>query len=209
MIITDIKEQLKDEKRVSVYIDNKFAFGITKVDAIFYKLKIGDKITQKKYDTIIAENIFIKARDKALKLLGLRARSRKEIEDKLKADYSQEVIDRVIALLEKYYYINDENFARIYSKEKFKLKGWSKKRVAFELRNKGISNEITDKILEETDFDASSVIDKLLEKRLKGKKNIDYKEKQKQFNYLVSKGYEFDEVKEAIDRYIKSYISNE
>ncbi len=200
MIITDIKEQVKDNKRVSVYIDNKFSFGITKVDAIFYKLKTGDEISQEKYDKIISENIFIKARDKALKLLGLRARSRKEIEDKLKTDYSQFVIDRVVSLLEKYDYINDENFAKIFSKEKFKLKGWSKKRIAFELRNKGISNEIIEKTLNECDFDTSSVINKLLEKRLKGKKDIDYKEKQKQFNYLLSKGYDFDEVKEAIDK---------
>lgn len=204
MIITDIKEQVKDSNRVSVYIDNKFAFGITKVDELYYKLRIDDEISQEKYNKIINENIFAKARDKALKLLGLRARSRKEIYDKLKPDYSEEVIERVISLLEKYGYLNDEAFAKAYSNDKFKAKGWSKKRIAHELRLKGVSIDIITKILEKSDFDTASVLDKLLEKRLKGKIDIDYSEKQKQFNHLASKGYDFDEVKDAIERYIKN-----
>lgn len=206
MKITDIKEQVKDDKRVSVYIDGKFVFGISKVDAIWYKLKIDDEISQEKLDKILNENIFIKARDKALKLLGYRARSKKEIVDKLKNDYSEDIINRVLDLLEKYDYINDEKFATMYSKEKFKLKGWSKKRIAFELRLKGVNNDIISKVLEESEFDTTSVIEKLLIKRLKGKTNIDYKEKQKQFNYLVSKGYEFDEIQEVINKVIKNSL---
>ncbi len=203
MVITDIKEQVKDVKRVSVYIDGKFSFGITKVDAIFYKLKIGDEISQEKYDKIIAENVFIKARDKALKLLGYRARSKKEIEDKLKTDYSPQIIERVIDLLEKYEYINDESFAKAYSSDKFKFKGWSNKRIRFELRKKGVSESIITKVLEESDFDNSSAIEKLLLKRLKGKTDIDFKEKQKQFNYLASKGYEFEDINDVMNRVLK------
>lgn len=203
MIITDIKEQTKDKKRLSVYIDNKFAFGITKVDAVYYKLKTGDELSLEKYNKIISENVFIKARDKAVKFLGARARSQKEIEDKLSGDYSQEVIDRVISLLKKYDYINDKHFAQIYSREKFKLKGWSEKRIVFELKKKGIPQDIIDKVIDEADFDSSSAIDSLLEKRLKGRRDIDYKERQKQFNYLMSKGYEFEDVRSAIDRYLK------
>lgn len=203
MIITDIKEQVKDNKRLSIYIDNKFAFGITKVDALFYKLKIGDEISLEKYNKIIDESIFTKARDKALKLLGLRARSRQEIYNKLKDDYSDEIIDRVLNLLEKYGYIDDEKFAIAYAKDKLKQKGWSKKRIAYELSNKGVDRQIIYNTLENMDFDHSSVIDKLLEKRLNGKDINDYKERQKQFNYLASKGYEFEDIKEAIERYSK------
>lgn len=203
MIITDIKEQTKDNKRVSVFIDNKFAFGITKIDAIYYRLKINDEISQEKYNKIIEENIFIKARDKALKLLGIRARSRKEIEDKLKADYSSEVIERVLSLMDKYGYTDDEKFAKAYADDKFKLKGWSNRRIAFELKKKGVSDKIINNLLAESNYDTASAIEKLLLKRLKGKTNIDFKEKQKQFNYLASKGYEFDEIKEAVDKICK------
>lgn len=200
MKITDIKPQLNDEKRVSVFIDNKFAFGITKVDAIYYKLKAGEEISKEKLDTLIRENIFKKARDKALKLLGVRARSKKEIADKLKSDYSDDIINDVLKLLEKYDYINDAKFASMYAKEKFKLNGWSKKRIAYELRLKGINNADIENVFSENDFDTLSSIEKLLLKRLKGKTDLDYKEKQKQFRYLASKGYEFDEINEVMNR---------
>ncbi|MGN1318954.1 MAG: regulatory protein RecX [Lachnospirales bacterium] len=204
MKITDIKEQVKDKNRLSIYIDHKFSFGITKVDAIIYKLKIGDEISKEKYDKIISENVFIKARDKALKLLGLRARSKKEIIDKLKADYNEEVINKVLSVLEKYGYIDDEKFAFAFANDKFKQKGWSNKKIIYELKLKGISQDIINKVLEKSDFDTFSAIKKLLEKRLKGKTKIDFKEKQKQFNYLASKGYEFEEIKEALEDFIKN-----
>lgn len=174
MIITDIKEQVKDNKRLSVYIDGKFAFGITKVDALLYKLKINDEISKEKYDKILSENIFIKARDKALKLLGLRAASQKEVENRLKGDYPEEVIKRVIDLMKKYGYIDDEKFARMYASDKFRLKGWSKKRIIFELKTKGVAEDIIQRVISESDFDTSAVIEKLLLKRLKGKKDIDF-----------------------------------
>lgn len=202
MIITDIKQQVKDSKRVSIFIDNKFAFGISCVDALYYKLKTGDEISQEKYNKIIDETIFVKARDKALKLLGIRARSKKEIVDRLKSDYSEEIIDRVIDVLEKYNYINDTAFAEMYAKEKFRMKGWSKKRIYFELRQKGINENTINTVLENSDFDTYSAIEKLLAKRLKGKHNIDFKEQRKQFNYLLSKGYEYDEITEALKKYI-------
>ncbi len=200
MIITDIKEQVKDKKRLSVYIDGKFAFGITRVDALLYKLKINDEISKEKYDKILSENIFIKARDKALKLLGLRAASQKEVENKLKGDYPESVIKKVIDLMKKYGYIDDEKFACMYASDKFRLKGWSKKRIIFELKTKGVAEDIIQKVISESDFDTSAVIEKLLLKRLKGRKDIDFKEKQKHFNYFLSKGYEFEEVKEVMDK---------
>lgn len=200
MIITDIKEQVKDKKRLSVYIDGRFSFGITKVDAILYKLKINEEITQEKYEKIISENVFAKARDKALKLLGVRARSKKEIEDKLKSDYSAEVIDRVTELLEKYGYIDDEKFANMYARDKFMQRGWSNRRIMFELKQKGVSSDIISRVMEKNNFDNTDTIEKLLLKRLKGKKDIDFKERQKQFNYLASKGYEYDDIKEVMAR---------
>ena len=53
MIITDIKKQVKDTERYSIYIDNKFVFGLSGVDVLYYRLKIGNEIPQEKYDEIL------------------------------------------------------------------------------------------------------------------------------------------------------------
>lgn len=46
MIITDIKKQVKDTERYSIYIDNKLVFGLSGVDVLYYRLKIGNEISQ-------------------------------------------------------------------------------------------------------------------------------------------------------------------
>ena len=53
MTITDIQPQVKNQSRLSVFIDGKFAFGIDKNDCLFMGLKIGDTLTQERYNYII------------------------------------------------------------------------------------------------------------------------------------------------------------
>ena len=79
MIITDIKKQVKDTERYSIYIDNKFVFGLSGVDVLYYRLKIGNEISQEKYDEILDNVIYEKAKNTAVKFLGYRARSKKEL----------------------------------------------------------------------------------------------------------------------------------
>ena len=68
MIITDIKKQVKDTERYSIYIDNKFVFGLSGVDVLYYRLKIGNEIPQEKYDEILENVIYEKAKNTAVKL---------------------------------------------------------------------------------------------------------------------------------------------
>ena len=67
MIITDIKKQVKDTERYSIYIDNKFVFGLSGVDVLYYRLKIGNEIPQEKYDEILENVIYEKAKNTAVK----------------------------------------------------------------------------------------------------------------------------------------------
>ena len=67
MIITDIKKQVTDTERYSIYIDNKFVFGLSGVDVLYYRLKIGNEISQEKYDEILDNVIYEKAKNTAVK----------------------------------------------------------------------------------------------------------------------------------------------
>ena len=123
MIITDIKKQVKDTERYSIYIDNKFVFGLSGVDVLYYRLKIGNEISQEKYDEILDNVIYEKAKNTAVKFLGYRARSKKELRDKLIKDYDEDITNKVISMLEKYGYVNDEEYARAYVRDCLILSG--------------------------------------------------------------------------------------
>lgn len=202
MIITDIQEQTKHKNRVSIFIDGKFAFGMDKNDLSFMGLKIGMELTQERYDYIVDNTVYVKAYQKADRFIGFKMRTEKEVRDKLKAEeYSQDIIERVIASMLKYKYIDDEAYSRMYARDCRKLKKWGPQRIKAELYKRGINENTADKALSELDIeDTDEIIEVLLEKRIKNTP-IDLKEKQKHFNFLLRRGFNSEDIKRVIEKY--------
>ncbi len=201
MTITDIQQQKKDEKRYSIFIDNKFVFGMTGVDVLYYNLKIGEEISKEKFEEISNALIYEKAKEKALKKLDYGFCTKKDICLKLKDEYSEDVIQRVIDMLEKYGYIDDERYAKMYVNDCIRLKGWGEMKIRWQLKMKGIESEIIDKVMSETDTDVSEKAAQLLLKKFKGADLTDYKMKQKAYGYLMQRGYTYDDISESLEKY--------
>lgn len=86
-----------------------------------------------------------KAKEKALRLLDYRPRSRKEIERRLaKAGFEQEVVEETLKRLEDLGLIDDLQFARMWIKHR---KALGKTRIKWELRQKGVSNGVVEEAL--------------------------------------------------------------
>ena len=202
MIITDIKPQVKKQNRVSVFIDGKFAFGLDKSDCTFMGLKIGTELTQERYDYIIDNAVYAKAYQKADRYIGFKMRTEKEVRNKLiEEGYSDEITERVIASMLKYKYIDDMSYAIMYAKDCRKLKKWGPERIKAELYKKGVKPEYIENALSESDTeDTEEIIDALLEKRIKNTP-IDLKEKQKHINFLLRRGFKYDDIKNVIEKY--------
>ena len=81
--ITKIKAQ-KNKKRVNIYLDGKFAFGLDADNFLKANLKKGQELNQKQIDDLIFKNEFQKLFDRTLRLISRRPRSKKEIRDYLK-----------------------------------------------------------------------------------------------------------------------------
>ena len=94
------------------------------------------------------------AMTRALNLLGYRARSAFEVEDRLtRAGYAQETAEIVISRLEELGYLDDEEYARNFAREKSRKYG--PRRVYAELRKNGVDEDIIQKTLGE-EFTESS-----------------------------------------------------
>lgn len=202
MIITDIQPQSKNQNRVSIFINGNFAFGMDKNDCSFMGLKIGYELTQEKYDFIVNNTIYSKAYQKADRFIGYKMRTEKEVRSKLIEDgYTNDIIDRVISTMIKYKYIDDEAYAIMYAKDCKNIKKWGPKRIKTELYSRGITNDVIDSALESLDIsDIDNIIIELLEKRIKNTP-IDLKEKQKHLNFLLRRGFNYEDVKRIIERY--------
>ncbi len=206
MKITDLKEQVKDDTRVNVFINERYVFSISKLDVAFYNLKVGEEITKKTYDEIFEHVVLAKAKMTAMSFLSYKDRSKREVIRKLKEKgYSKEVTKQTLKFLISYGYINDLEFSKKYVNQRVSSKGYGKFKIVRELREKGISDEIIEKVTE-------NIVDKEEEMALvlanKKARNLDlteYKDKQKLFAYLQRRGYSFEIIKRVLEKLNNNY----
>lgn len=207
MTITRIEKQTNNQKRYSIYIDEKFAFGVSEEDLIYFKLKENSEITEQRYNYIMEYVIYTKAKDKAYKFLGYKARSEKEVRDKLiKENYPQEIIDRIIELFKHYNYINDENYTKAYINNRIKFKPRAKRMLKYELVQKGVDNDIIENIIDNSNIDETDIAINLLQKKLKNKKDIEPKEKQRIYNYMLRRGFDYETINKAFKEVLNLHI---
>lgn len=207
MTITRIEKQTNNQKRYSIYIDEKFAFGVSEEDLIYFKLKENSEITEQRYNYIMEYVIYTKAKDKAYKFLGYKARSEKEVRDKLiKENYPQEIIDRIIELFKHYNYINDENYTKAYINNRIKFKPRAKRMLKYELAQKGIDSDTIENIIDSSNIDETDIAINLLQKKLKNKKDIDQKEKQRIYNYMLRRGFDYETINKAFKEVLNLHI---
>ena len=99
--ITALEPQQKRKNRVNVFIDGEFAAGLFDTVAHDLGLRVGQAITPARLEEIAQAETLRRAKEDAYRLLGFRARSEKEITDKLtQKGYEAEVIALVAESLQ-------------------------------------------------------------------------------------------------------------
>ncbi|GAB1856963.1 hypothetical protein MHTCC0001_17990 [Flavobacteriaceae bacterium MHTCC 0001] len=103
-----------------------------------------------------------------------------------------EAIDVIIVHLLEHNYLNEERFAKTYVRGKFRIKGWGRRRLTFELKKKDINKfNINQALAEIKESDYIEVFNDLAEKKansfLGGDKT---KNKRKLIDYLLYRGWE-------------------
>lgn len=158
--------------------------------------------SESKFEGMSSEEIFVRARDKAFRFLAYRARSSKEMTEKLLSEqYPSEIIARVIELLMKYNYINDTEFARNYVESRINSRGYGELRLRHELRQKGVKNEIINEIFSSLEVDEVEIAVALLDKRQRGDTEADRAEKNRCYGFLQRRGYSSGVIMQAFKQY--------
>lgn len=139
------------------------------------------------------------AKARALKILERRDVSRKMLLDKLTekgvadAD-AEEVADWLCGLG----VVNDERFAGLIVRH-YAAKGYGERRIREELYRRGIDRELRDAALEEL-TGSDERLDRLLGAKLRG--DASPENLQRTQNYLLRRGYSWEDIREATERYL-------
>ena len=137
--------------------------------------------------------------DHALILLGGREHSIKEMQTKLKQrGHTEEDITTTIQSLLEINYLNDPRFAEIFVRSRIN-KPLGALRIKQELKQKGIMDEQANQAIQDSGADWFELAKELKERKFGESKYKDFKEKGKQIRYLQYRGFNFDQIKYALE----------
>lgn len=201
--ITRIKPQ-KNKKRVNIYLDGKFAFGLDADNFLKAGLKVDQNLTQKQIDDLVFKNEFQKLLNRALRLISRRPRSEKEIHDYLRRKKSPpELIEKVIKKLKQLKQVNDLEFARWWVEQRSTFRPRGKFGLTMELRQKGVNEKIIKQVIDEK-VKELPLAQKLAQKKFKAYKNLPREERyQKMSAFLARRGFSWEIIKKVVAKFLK------
>jgi regulatory protein len=150
-IITKIERQEK-RKRYNIYVDYQYKFSVDEDILIKYRLLKEREILPQEIEEIIISDEFNKMYNRAIRYIGFKSRTEKEVYDYLKnKEYPNELILRVLESLKEANFLNDAFYAENYVKERILLNPKGKKLLAYELKLKGVTPTIIENSLRQLD----------------------------------------------------------
>lgn len=142
------------------------------------------------------------AREKIQAYCAYQERCHQEVTRKLKSwGLISEAIELLISELRQFNFLNEERYARSFSRGKFRIKKWGRKKIRAELKKREVYDKCIDFAMEEIDDKAYfETLKEVLQKKNEHEKESDsYRRKAKLTRYLVSRGYEYDLIRDALE----------
>lgn len=196
--ITALVVQKRNKKRVNVYLDQEFAFGLTMLEAL--KLHKGQYLSDEDIAHLKALDEIEVAHERALNFLSYRPRSTKEVRDRLREkSLSDPAIDMVIERLEKAGLLDDHSFARYWVENRQQFNPRGGQALRHELKQKGISDEIIKDVIAETDEESAAY--RAAQKRLRRYAQADEQTFRKRLgDFLARRGFSYSIIRDVLDR---------
>ncbi len=132
------------------------------------------------------------------KYCAYQERCHAEVKSKLyELGCNKETTDNLIVKLIESNYLNEERFAKAFAGGKFRVKKWGKVKITNELKARKISDYCIKSALKEIDEHLYiQTLQSLINKTIIGKQ--DWNWQIKTTKWLLSKGYEYDLIKDCI-----------
>lgn len=197
-LITDIKRQKRiGSTRFNIHIDGSYAFTMSDLDVSMSGLRIGQELTAEQVEKYSQSANEAKAYALALRYLGVRLRSRREILDYLKRkDCVESDIEVALERLEGLELVDDLKFAQAWIADRMAVRPRSRMRLSQELAAKGVARDVVDTALQELEPDTEvATLRALIERK---KRSSGYKDEKKLLGYLQRQGYRWSLIQEAM-----------
>lgn len=201
-IITKVEVQKNNKQKVNLYLDNEYYNRVYLDTCVKYGLKVGLDVDESKLEEIILESEINIAFNMAINYVGSALKTRKQITDYLKKkEFADCVTKAVVDKLVDYKYIDDEQYVASYVN--FYSGKYGITKLKNNLKAKGVSDKIIQNYFEDNAEDLNEKMEDLCtvlaRKKAQNLDMQDYKNIQKISRFLLSRGFDFDEINHSIE----------
>lgn len=195
--ITGLKVQKRNHQRLSVYLDDEYAFGLSRIVAAW--LHVGQELSEEEIAELLADDALETAYQKSIKFIGYRIRTSSEVERHLrKKGIEPQVISSVQERLEANGLLNDKSFAKNWIENRNEFRPRSHRLLASELRNKGVNSEIIQDVIESTTPE-DELAYSAAKKRIRRYEHLEWQDFQRKLgSFLVRRGFSYSTIKPVV-----------
>jgi regulatory protein len=195
--ITGVRER---RGKARIWVDGEFWAEIDAEVALERGLREGVALDLEELDEARAAGERALALHRALHFLGYRARSRREVRDRLRRyGYGQETVEGVVGRLVELGYLDDKEFARTATREKARRYG--PRRVSADLRRSGIDAELAQNVVDEEFAGRSELEEARSAAARRYNRGGSDAEARRVYGFLVRRGYSSDVCAEVAREY--------
>lgn len=207
--ITKISQQKKLRERFNLFVDGKFERGVDGSLILKYDIKVGDDYSGALQHDLENDDRIEMAYTGLLNFIAFRERCEHEVKEWLYKKKYRDLSDELITRLKDRNYLNDERFARLFVKDRVKIKGWGPIRLRHQLSAKRISKQIIESAIENIrdEYDFNQLALDLAESKLKNIERPTFKDKKRMWSLLQRRGFEGPSIHFALQDY--TFVSDE
>lgn len=199
--ITAVTPQKRDDARMNIEIDGKFAFGLHVDIVLGNYLAVGTELSAEKIAELQSEDQVKKAITAALNLISFRPRASGELQRKLREKgYSADAAEAAVGRMLELGYLNDADFADRWIENRQEHKPRSRMMLQQELMQKGIDRETISEALEETEIDEFGDALEIARKKASSMSGLDQQTRDRRLSgFLGRRGYGFDVIRRVLE----------
>lgn len=206
--ITAIKHQKRNPHRVNIYLEDEFAFGLSRIVAGW--LDVGQELDDEKIISLQAEDEQQVAYQRILKFISYRIRTEDEIRRNLiKHKVQSPVINDVLQRLRRNGMVNDKQFAKSWVENRNEFRPRAHRMLTYELRQKGITDEIISQTLDSIISDEELAF-KAAQNQVRKYKELEWPNfRRKLSGFLARRGFSYNIISLVVDQVWAEHRSQE
>jgi regulatory protein len=188
------------KKQVNVFLDGKFAFSLDAEVVAQEKLQVEQVLSDEQVEMLIKTDNLKRCLNAAVHYLGYRPRSEPELRGRLRRrGFNDDSIETVVTRLKELSLVNDDAFARFWKENRESFSPRSQWLTRFELRQKGVAEEIIDQVVDTIDDEDSAYRAAL--KKSRSLSRTDYQSYRRRLGeHLKRRGFSYRVINNVINR---------